>query len=31
MQANDSKQKDNTVSKKKAGLENNPESWVYAC
>jgi len=26
MQANDSKQKDNTISKKKAGLENNPEN-----
>jgi len=26
MQASDSKQKDSAVSKKKAGLENNPEN-----
>ena len=28
MQANNSKQKGNTVSKKKAGLENKPENWA---
>ena len=27
MQANNSKQKGNAVSKKKAGLENKPENW----
>ena len=28
MQANNSKQKVNTVSKKKAALENKPENWA---